>query len=189
MNEENDDVSAADRRIESGLARELVPPPEVEERIVRELASRGLIRPRRRAVPAAWIGVAAGLALLAAGFLIGRGSAPKPAEPPAPRYALFLLRGSEEGAPPAAEEAGRVEEYRDWARGLARGGRYVTGERLDDRSAHLGSGPSPALPAEEEVRGFFIVSASDFEDALAVARGCPHLRHGGRILVRPIAPV
>jgi hypothetical protein len=37
------------------------------------------------------------------------------------------------------------------------------------------------------VRGFFIISAGSFEDALAVARGCPHLRHGGAILVRPIA--
>jgi hypothetical protein len=189
MTRENDDASPAEGRIASGLARELSPPPEAEERIVRELASRGLIRPRRRAFPAAWMGVAAGLALLSAGFLIGRGSAPRQPAPPEPRYVLFLLRGSEEGTPRPVEEAVRVEEYRAWARGLARAGRYVTGERLDDRSERLGAGPSPAVPAEEEVRGFFIVSASDFEEALAVARGCPHLRHGGRILVRPVTPV
>jgi hypothetical protein len=41
----------------------------------------------------------------------------------------------------------------------------------------------------EEIRGFFVISASDFQDALSVARSCPHLRHGGRILVRPIASV
>ncbi|MGH9367723.1 MAG: YciI family protein, partial [Thermoanaerobaculia bacterium] len=179
-----------ERQAFSELARELPPPDAVEERIVSALRSRGLIRsgrPRARAWAA--IGaVAAGIALLAAGYLLGRGStAARQAALPESRFALFLLRGEQQEPARGEEEAARVEEYRAWARGLAGAGRFVTGEKLEDRGERLGVSGPLAAPAEEEIRGFFVISASDFEDALAVARGCPHLRYGGRILVRPIA--
>ena len=41
----------------------------------------------------------------------------------------------------------------------------------------------------ESVRGYFVIAARDEREALEIARGCPHLRHGGWIVVRPIAPV
>jgi hypothetical protein len=34
--------------------------------------------------------------------------------------------------------------------------------------------------------GFFMVRAASREDALAIASGCPHLRHGGTVVVRAI---
>jgi hypothetical protein len=34
-----------------------------------------------------------------------------------------------------------------------------------------------------------VMHRPDQRDALEIARGCPHLRHGGGIVVRPIAPV
>lgn len=190
MTENHDDLTAAERNAFSELAREISPPPAVEERIVAALKRRGLIRSGLPGVRAArWLGaVAASVAIAGAGYLLGRASTRPPA-PPEPRYALFLLRGAEEGTLPPREEATRVEEYRSWAKGLAGDGRYVTGEKLEDRAGRLGAPDSSAAPPQEELRGFFVISASDFDDALAVARGCPHLRHGGKILVRPIAPV
>ena len=187
----DDEMSPAQREAFAGLPRESPAPAAVEERIVSVLRARGAIRPDRgRATRRVWLAAAAA-GLLAAGFLLGRGFPPRPATAPAsPRFALFLLRGAESVPQRPEQEAARVAEYRAWARGLARAGRLVTGEKLEDRSERLGGSPYPAAPAgEEEIRGFFVISASGFEDALAVARGCPHLRHGGRILVRPIAPV
>jgi hypothetical protein len=197
MSERNDDLSPAEREAFSNLPREHSPRTSVEEQIVAALRSRGLIRAGRGrprlllAIGAA----AAGLAILAAGFLLGRGAAPRPAaEPPSPRFALFLLRGEERLPERPEEEAGRVAEYRAWARALANSGRFVTGEKLEDRAEPIGPPASggtaaDAAAVENEIRGFFVISASDFEDALAVARGCPHLHYGGRILVRPITRV
>jgi hypothetical protein len=36
--------------------------------------------------------------------------------------------------------------------------------------------------------GFFLVRAATAEEAEAIARGCPHLRHGGTISLREIDP-
>ncbi|HTO88752.1 MAG TPA: YciI family protein [Thermoanaerobaculia bacterium] len=195
MSETDDDVPPEHRRLLSELDREAAAPPALEERIVSALRARGMLRaagPRSRA-PVRLAAAAAGLILLAAGFLAGRSFDPRrPSPTPGPRYALFLLRGQERVPQRPEEEAGRVAEYRAWARGLAKSGRFVSGEKLEDRVERVGSAPDVAASAEngeEEIRGFFVISASDFQDALSVARGCPHLRHGGRILVRPIASV
>jgi hypothetical protein len=191
MSERDDEMSEAQRRLSADLARELSPGPDVEDRIVAALRARGLIRTSwtRSRFAARLAAAAAGLALLAAGFAVGRASTPRPGEEPAQtRFALFLLRGAEALPENPVEEAGRVAEYRSWARGLAGAGRFVSGEKLEDRAEQIGA-PAGAVASasEEEVRGFFIISAESFDDALAIARQCPHLRHGGRILVRPIA--
>jgi hypothetical protein len=193
MRESIDDEAGSElREAISGLQRESPAPAAVEERVVSALRARGVIRPDRgRRSRRVWLAAAAA-GLLAAGFLLGRGFRPGRAPGSAsPRFVLFLLRGAESIPEGPGEEAARVAEFRAWARGLAGAGRFVTGEKLEDRGERI-EGASPAPPVagdEDEIRGFFVISASGFEDALAVARGCPHLRHGGRILVRPIAPV
>ena len=188
---EHDEADAPDELLLAGLAQGLDPGPEVEERIVSALRRRGLVRApgvRSRSWSRLAAAAAAALALFAAGLGVGRGLASRVVASPAePRFALFLLRGSERVPEPAEEEAARVAEYRGWARGLAGKGRFVSGEKLEDEARQLGSPQAGASSPAEEIRGFFVISARDFGEALAIARGCPHLRHGGRILVRPIA--
>lgn len=190
MSEHEESWTEAERKAMAALPKQRDPGPEVEDRIVEALRARGLVRARRR--PGAWLpfaAAAAGLLLALGGYAVGRASS-TPAEPSAPRFVLLLLRGEERLPDDASHEAGRVAEYREWARGLARGGRYVSGEKLEDRGERLVSASGPAgeaVPTSEELRGFFIISAASFEDALSVARRCPHLRYGGAILVRPIA--
>jgi hypothetical protein len=41
------------------------------------------------------------------------------------------------------------------------------------------------MPAQP--RGFFVVRARDFAEARRIAETCPHLRHGGRIVLRRVA--
>jgi hypothetical protein len=38
------------------------------------------------------------------------------------------------------------------------------------------------------VSGFFLIRAGSLDEAEAIARDCPHLRHGGRVLVRDVDP-
>jgi len=193
MSERGDGWSENEARALRELPRELSPRPGLEDRVVAALAERGLLRARagRASLGRAAAAVAAGLLLLAAGVWIGRalpaGGAKPISSDASPRFVLFLLRGRESERPD--EESARVAEYRAWARALAASGRSVSGEKLGDREERLGASASASPPApEEEIRGYFVISAASLEDALAVARGCPHLRHGGRIVVRPIVP-
>ena len=196
MSEREEGGNEMEARAFGELPRELAPPPELEERVVAALAGRGLVRgPRggRGRIGRAVAAVAAGLLLMTAGVWIGRalpeGRARTLGADASPRFVLFLLRGQESDRP--EEEGARVAEYRAWARGLAASGRSVSGEKLDDREERLGAPgalvAAAAAAPEEEIRGYFVISAVSLDDALAVARGCPHLNHGGRIVVRPIA--
>jgi len=61
------------------------------------------------------------------------------------------------------------------------------GEKLKDQVVVLG----PPFPAAEQGRlgGYFLVTAASLEQALEIARDCPHLRYGGRVVVRPVDPI
>ena len=167
------------------LPREIDAPPGLEDRTVRALQGAGLLVSTRRR-PIAWQ-VAAALVLLASGIAIGRASATAtPASQPdsgQPRFVL-LLHGGPVGLS-ADQEAAVVEEYRNWAVGLRREGRFVTGERLSEAAAVV---PPIELSDATGVRGYFVISAATLEDAKAVAAACPHARRGGHIVVRPIEP-
>ena len=84
-----------------------------------------------------------------------------------------------------------IGEYGAWSRGLAAEGKIELGEKLADGEGFdlfadatraRPSGP----PSSEQLGGFFLVRAPDYEAALAIARTCPHLKYGGWIEVRRI---
>jgi hypothetical protein len=173
----------------------LTPPPRLEARVVGTLARQGLLlapalsAPRRPVWRVARVLVAAAIVFLV-GAITGR-MWPSPQTPPpsTPRFVLLLYDGAI--APGHAHEAARVEEYRRWVRALAESGRSVSGEKLGPSAQQLDPGlagaPTPSADGSA-LRGFFIISAASPDDAVAVARTSPHLRHGGRIVVRPIDP-
>ena len=165
------------------------PPVDLERRTLERLESRGLLRgqppaPWKRRVPAA----AAGILLFAAGLWLG--SRGQPGDVEGQRFALLLFQSPLEHATPPDVEASRVAEYIAWARSLEEKGRHVTGEKLEDLGRLLTPGTAGAIegdPTGVLVNGFFIVTAGNLEEALGVARTCPHLKYGGAIEVRPIA--
>jgi hypothetical protein len=172
------------------LAPEL--PDALEDRVVRALARDGRIRRRvswLRAVAYA----AAAVLLSASGWMVGRTFPGPPAHTVGSRFLILLQAGglNADQNPPhgSAEEALRVDEYIAWVHGLRSQGHLVQGERLADLGRELG--PDGSHDAQwtltaGAVQGFFVVSAPDLTRAVELARGCPHLRHGGRIEVRPI---
>ncbi len=66
------------------------------------------------------------------------------------------------------------------ARPLALQGRVVSGER-GERVVD-----GPYAEAKEAVGGFFILHVADFDEATAIAKGCPGLPIGLTVEVRPI---
>ena len=168
----------------AALPRELPPPRDLEDQTVAALRSHRLLGngPRRRDTV---LRLAAAIVLFVSGVVLGRATAlvDRPAtDRHEPQY-ILLLHGGPTGLAPD-EESAVVREYGQWAVGLRGEGRYVTGERLGDAAASV---PPLDRPAPD-LRGYFLISAASLEDAVAVARRCPHARRGGHVIVRPIDP-
>jgi hypothetical protein len=160
-----------------GLPRESAPPDRLEERVVNALRLRSLLAARTRW----WMAAAAAAAIVlafAAGWTSGAGWFAGASS--GTRYVLLLYAG--ETSRPRGDAA-VVEEYREWARTLRRSGRAVSGERLDAAPEVQLGGTVPF----DGLAGYFIIEAANDDDALRVAKAHPHLRHGGRIVVRRIA--
>ncbi len=186
MNEQ-DDRTPEETRMLSALAAGPEPPVGLEDAVVARLAAGGLLARRGRTARIRALAAAAGLALFALGLVVGgrRAHAPgAPAVPAMPRYVLLLYDAPDERGLSAEEMAARVAEYRDWAIGLRRAGSDITGEKLAPGSLDLGTSNAPAGPLP--LGGYFVFSAKDAAAATAVARSCPHVRHGGRVALRPI---
>jgi len=134
---------------------------------------------------------AAAAALVAVGAVAGhfvpgeRGVSRASAIVPDSEFVL-LIRG--EPRVPAGSEARLVTEYTQWARGLADQGRLTTAEKLvDTGGAWVGEPPRPSKDlARAPIGGFFVLRARNLQDAVALARGHPHVRYGGMIEVRAV---
>ena len=183
MSDEPEDWNPRERALLDALEPTQAPPPELEARVVAELKARGRIAPRTRLWP--WPSVAAAVVALATGIALGRATAhgTREADAPARTFVLLLYPGAGLDPSPAAEQA-RVEEYGRWARGLAREGRRVRGEKLKDGARVLGGD----APDAARLQGFFLIRARTPEEAEAIARACPHRGHGGTIALREVDP-
>jgi hypothetical protein len=161
-------------------------PRGLEERTVAALRERGLIRRPRRQI-AAVLALAAAVLLMvgAVAWMVTHRAGPASsaiAVATGPRYMLLLYGGEE---PITGTAADRRREYADWAREIASRGVAISGEELGEETSVVGAAGdvNPTL----QPRGFFIVEAPDLPSAERLAATCPHLRHGGRIVIRRIA--
>ena len=160
------------------------PRASLESEVVGRLRKRGLIESRRRAVGWRWaLAACAAVVLFVAGLAVGKVTATNKA--PEFTYVLLLEEGSEYQVPAeGAQMEERVNEYRNWAIGLRKAGVQVSGVKLKDDSLVLG--PASGKGDQEMVRGMFSVKADSEEQAKRIAESCPHLKHGGKIVIRPI---
>ena len=181
----------------AALSREAEPPPELEQRVVATLRSRGLLgrRPgpgRRWVLPAA---MAAAAGIFALGLLLGRRSVSPGGSslPGAPHYVLLLYEDAGFRLP--GDPAEFVAEYRAWGARMRAEGHYVAGQKLRDSARLLQSADGQIEAEARDVRteegalaGYFVITARDYGEAVALAKTHPHLRHGGRIAIREIEP-
>jgi hypothetical protein len=162
------------------LPREVDPSRDLEQRVVTALRRDGLLQDRRTP---AWWQIAAGLLLFAAGAGAGALLRPSP-DVTSSRDRQFMLLlykiGEQSGT-----EAERVAAYGEWAANLREGGRQISGARLADVAVSIPE--SAAIDTSiDSLQGYFVVSAADVDDARRVAAESPHVRYGGRVVVRPI---
>jgi hypothetical protein len=105
-----------------------------------------------------------------------------------PRFLLLLYDAKNSGAAQSAEEKTQiVAEYSAWARGLASEGRLVSAEELSENPPEWFGGAVQTVDGAR-IGGFFLIRARDLSEARQIAERCPHLRHGGRVELRPIQP-
>ena len=159
------------------------PTPALRERVVSTLRQQGHLVGRRSSSVAArlpWIGALAAALLL--GFLAGR--ARIGGEAPGNRYLMLLYEDAGYRDDRPVQDI--VSEYARWADSLDRAGALVAGEKLADPVYEVVSGGGVAESSGAAPTGLFIVRAGSAEAATAIARGSPHIKYGGRIVVRGI---
>lgn len=87
-----------------------------------------------------------------------------------------------------------IQEYNAWRDQIEAEGRFAGGEKLKDeggRHLKLHDGKlrvvdGPYAEAKEVMGGFFIIQAANYDEAVEVSKGCPHLKYGGWIELREI---
>lgn len=179
------------------------PPAELEERVVNELKTQGLIRSMtggagimkwHYAVNAAIAVVALGIGLALGARFDGAPEQAAPqeaAERTGHEYVLLLYEDESYDAPAPGKMAERIGEYSQWAREVTATGKYVTGKKLTDDGVLLlpGGGRENVFPAAEQgvLEGYFVITARDLEEAASIAETCPHLRYGGAVSLRRLA--
>ena len=108
-----------------------------------------------------------------------------------PKFALFLFEDARYQSPDAAHLTERIGEYSAWARSIGEKGRYVTGEKLadDGRFCRVENGALIAAGPQSDagrgvLAGYFVVGAENLDEAMAIAKTCPHLKYGGTVEIR-----
>lgn len=109
-----------------------------------------------------------------------------------PQFMLLLYEEAADYSDIGAEEMQRIiEKYAAWSAGLAEQGRMRGGEKLRDGSGrviHRGGAEvtdGPYSETKEVIGGYFAIEAADYDEAVALARECPH-RDFGTIEVREV---
>ncbi|WP_221032792.1 YciI family protein [Actomonas aquatica] len=110
-----------------------------------------------------------------------------------PQFLLLFREPKTDALPPSPEELqALLAEWTAWADHVGAEGKYHSGNPLEESGAVL-RGPAgehvtdgPFIEAKEFLGGYFLISAADLNDAITIARGCPGLRDGMSVEVRPI---
>ena len=135
--------------------------------------------------PRPWWRAAAAIALFVLGGATGFGIRSAGSEPGAAAGPTFLLlvRGENPAGIPSDT---LVREYGEWAAELAADGRLVAAEKLTDEAGRWVSGSAMDTRDRSDVSGYFVVTASDYDQAAEIASSSPHVRYGGTFEIRRI---
>jgi hypothetical protein len=87
-----------------------------------------------------------------------------------------------------------MQRYFNWTEQLRAEGRLVTADQLKPGGALLRRGgerivlDGPYSETKEAYGGFYLITATDLDEAAVVAQGCPVYDHGGAVEIREIVP-
>jgi hypothetical protein len=136
-------------------------------------------------------GAAAGAGGQTGASALPAGGIPEPSEP---SY-LLMLHGTwpDAAAVEPAERQARAREYWGWTASLAEQGVLMAAGNLRwEAGERLGPGGEAIPVSDTEVStpsyvvGMLALRVGSYEEALEIARQCPHLRYGGTVSVRQV---
>jgi hypothetical protein len=108
---------------------------------------------------------------------------------------LLLMRQPYDGtgARPAPEQMQEImAQFMSWLDGIREKHEVISTNGLDDRCQIVRGArgeilsDGPYLEAKEIIGGYVLITAGSYDEALAIARGCPGLAWGMGVEVRPV---
>ncbi len=142
-------------------------------------------------VPGIFTAVLIAAGLVAAGFFAGRSAGAPQASAVATQSDLkqYALLVKADDVPPA-DGAQQFREYSAWVANLKKE-RWAGGEALHGDAYRLakkdgGVVLSPAELEKHDISGYFLFEAKNLEEAVEIAKTCPHLDYGGTVELREV---
>ena len=165
-------------------------------KIIKKMKQENLIMEPRPLLTRSWTGLAAslllGIGLFAIGYFTGKPNESKDAIAiAAPKAAKFILLVHNDDLP-AQDPMQQVREYSAWLQDI-KAKRFADGEHLHSNGWILSSKEQggrieerPEFMGRQELGGYFTFEADNAEEALAIAKTCPHLNYKGTLELREI---
>jgi len=106
---------------------------------------------------------------------------------------LLIFRGNEWHKGLSPEQMQQIsDQWMAWFKRLMDEGKAIAGNPLEPKgkivsgkNGHVVDGPF--AESKEAVGGYFLLTVTDLDEAVAIAQQCPGLPHGAKIEVRPVA--
>lgn len=107
---------------------------------------------------------------------------------------LLLFRGAQWDKGLSPEELQKaMDQFMGWFEGLKEQGKCKGGQPLE-RQGKIVSGRNgnmvsdgPFAESKEAIGGYFLLQVDSLDEAVEIAKGCPTLKYGSTVEVRPVA--
>lgn len=174
-------LTPAEKEAFEALRQPVQPDIQLEDRVVNALKKEELIR-----AGSGWkqwaLRIAASIALLAAGIIIGKITY-SPMETTSQFNYMLVLYEDSRFTPSDPEEM--FTEYSKWMTGIQEQGVTIDGQEMKPTSLFLEpDGSQVTTENERRVGGYFVINAISLDQAIKIAKNSPHLKYGGSIEVK-----
>jgi hypothetical protein len=100
---------------------------------------------------------------------------------------------SSDARPSAAEMQAAIQPFQDWIGGIAAQNKLVSPPKRWDLSGRVVKSDhtvtnGPYAEIKESLGGLFLIRATDYDDAVEIAKGCPVIQYGAIVEVRMAIP-
>lgn len=164
-------------------------------KIIKKMKQENLIMEPRPLLSRSWTGLAAsllfGIGLFAVGYYAGKPEESKDSIAIAtPKAAKFILLVHNDDLP-AQDPMQQVREYSAWLQDI-KAKRFAEGEHLHGNGwilSGIDQGRTEArseFMGRQELGGYFTFEADNADEALAIAKTCPHLKYKGTLELREV---
>jgi hypothetical protein len=113
-------------------------------------------------------------------------------------FMLIARDGPQDFADVSPEDMQRIiEKYVAWGNKLEEAGKKKAGSKLRDGEGKVLRGNSgkltvtdgPFSETKEVVGGYWMIDAADYDEAVELARDCPHIEYGASLEIREVEQV